>query len=49
MEGIITQEETASLILQRFQNLICRVSGVAEAELTEAWNKLIPDYAKRIV
>ena len=42
-EGLLTQEETASLLLQHFQTLICRVAGISEAELTIDWSGLVPE------
>ena len=42
LKGIITKEETASLILQHFQTLICHSAGTNEATLTKGWSSLVP-------
>ena len=40
LQGLITQEETASLILQHFQTLVCHSAGVPETSLTKSWRAL---------
>jgi len=41
--GIITKEETASLMLQHFQTLICNLAKVSEADVVNSWMDLVPD------
>ena len=42
-KGFITKDETAYLILQHFQTLICRLALVSEADTVHSWMDLVPD------
>ena len=43
-QKIITEEETATLLLQHFQTLICKEAGVCESQLTFVeYNDLIQE------
>ena len=43
IEGLITKDEIASLVLQHFQTLICSHANVSESKVNISWESVIPD------
>ena len=41
LDGIITKEEMATLVLQHFQTLLCHNAGISESTLTKEWDELV--------
>lgn len=41
--GLITKDETAYLMLQHFQSLICNLAKVSEPDVVNSWMDLVPN------